>query len=59
MTSTKFFSSFEPEQGIAKSIPSRDGKAVYKQSEYDGTWWKVWNDDRPRVFIGVNPPKNP
>jgi len=44
---------------VAKEIPSRCGKAVYRQSSYDGTWWKVWNDDRPRVFIGKNPPKNP
>jgi len=41
-------------------IISKCGKAVYFQSGYDGTWWKYFLFiDKPRVFIGINKPKNP
>jgi hypothetical protein len=40
-------------------IPSRCGHAVYRRSNYNGTWWKIWKTDRPNILIGTNPPKNP
>ena len=29
----------------------------YFQSEYDGSWWIEFRDDRPRYFYGCHPPK--
>jgi hypothetical protein len=41
-------------------IKSKCGRFIYFQSGYNMTWWKHYLlTDRPNVFIGINPPKNP
>jgi hypothetical protein len=49
-----------PHGQIAAPIPSACGRFEYRQSSYDGTWWKHWKhvDHRP-VLIGRNPPQKP
>lgn len=29
----------------------------YKQSQYNGSWWVIFTNDRPRRLYGINPPK--
>lgn len=54
--------SYEPQFAgpVAKPVPSACGRYEYRQSYYNGTWWKHWVhvDHRP-VFIGRNPPRKP
>ena len=41
-------------------IKSRCGRFIYFESGYDRTWWKHYLlINKPNIFIGLNPPKNP